>query len=114
LIPLTFQRFLFAPLPEILSRLLYTKDAEIKLFTGEDPDEASAAEHILTFLSSFLISSGFGILFMLLHTQVVIFFFHFKKKLPDSMGSFYFCIFWLFVNFCCDFYFFLHYYVYEK
>jgi hypothetical protein len=113
LIPLTFQRFLFAPLPEILSRLLYTKDAEIKLFTGEDPDEASAAEHFLTFLSSFLISSGFGILFMLLHTQVVIFFF-FLKKLPDSMGSFYFCIFWLFVNFCCDFYFFLHYYVYEK
>lgn len=53
---------------------MHTKDKEIKLFTGEDPDEASAPEHFLTFCSSFLLHIGFGILFILLHAQIV------KKK----------------------------------
>eukprot|EP01080_Neovahlkampfia_damariscottae_P011883 gene11883-5210_t len=66
-----FLPFLFAPFPEIISRMLYTKDKEIKLFTGEDPDEASAAEHFLTFCSSFFLHVGFGILFILLHSQII-------------------------------------------
>jgi hypothetical protein len=66
-----FIPFVFAPWPELLSRILYTRGIFLKILKENNEEENSAYEHFFSFITSFLITSGLGIVLILFHIQAV-------------------------------------------
>eukprot|EP01080_Neovahlkampfia_damariscottae_P002760 gene2760-4168_t len=63
--------FVFSPWPEIVSRVLYTQGYFLKICKETNEEEGSAYEHFFSFITSFLITTGLGIVILLFHCRAI-------------------------------------------
>ena len=69
---------------------MHSQGIFLKICKETNEEEASAYEHFFSFITSFLITTGIGIIFLLFHCQAVRREQKIKKKKKRFVGKFFF------------------------